>query len=366
MRILIIAPEQIPVPPVLGGSVEICILAIAKKLARHHQVTVISRKHGNYSKRSVIDGVNIVRVPTGSPKTYLSHVKAYISNKHYDLIQIDNRPRFVRDVKRLFPHTPVSLFLHSLTFVSSPRLSRREGKACLSKADIIIANSASLKRELARRFPGSAGRIHKVWLGVDVKRFRPARRKKSSRFTLLFAGRLIPRKGIPVLLKAARSARKRAKRRIAVLIAGGASNKAYGRRLRFLSHRLGVNAKFLGTVPHRRMHKVYAKADCFVCPSQKHEAFGLVNVEAMASGIPVIASDNGGIKEIVKHRRNGLLIRRYKSPEAFSRAIVKLANDAKLRRRLGGKARKDCLKRFSWQATVTKLERVYRSAAAGK
>ncbi|OXM85470.1 glycosyltransferase family 4 protein [Paenibacillus rigui] len=363
MRILIIAPEQIPVPPVMGGSVEICIFAIAKKLARQHEVTVISRKHGSYPKRSVIGGVNIVRVPTGSPKTYLSHVKSYLSGKSYDWIQIDNRPRFLHAIKQMFPHTPVSLFLHSLTFVSSPRLSRKEGAVYLRKADLIIANSASLKRELSRRFPGAAGRIRKVWLGVDVERFRPAKRKQAGSYTLLFAGRIIPRKGIPVLLKAVHLAKKRSSR-LKLLIAGGSNNKGYGRQMRSLSKRLGVSATFLGTIPHRRMHKIYARADCFVCPSQGHEAFGLVNVEAMASGLPVIASDNGGIKEIVKHQRNGLLVRNYKHAGAFAEAIVKLAGSRKLTRQLGAMARKDSVRLFSWQATASRLQSIYRSAAA--
>ncbi|WP_236841207.1 hypothetical protein [Brevibacillus formosus] len=75
MKIVIIAPEQIPVPPILGGSVEITILAIAKELSKWHSVSIISRAHPRYPKYSVIDGVHIYRVSTGSPTKYLTHVK---------------------------------------------------------------------------------------------------------------------------------------------------------------------------------------------------------------------------------------------------------------------------------------------------
>jgi spore coat protein SA len=362
MRILIVAPEQIPVPPVLGGSVEISILALAKELARRHEVTVVSRRHKRYGSFSRIDGVAIHRVPTGSPAAYLSQVKRWLAGRKFDRIQIDNRPRFVGPIKRMCPDTPVSLFLHSLTFVSPPYLSRASAARCLSKADLIVANSASLQSRLSARFPAVAGKIRKMWLGVDTARFTPkAGSSASGAFTVLFAGRIIPRKGVPVLLKAVKLARARAPRPIRVILAGGSPNRGYMRRMKRLSARLGIRARFLGTVPHRRIHRVYQQADAFVCPSQKHEAFGLVNVEAMSAGLPVIASSNGGIKEIVRHYRNGLLVSDYRNPKAFADAIVLLMSHRELYERLRRQAREDCLSRFSWGAAAQRLGEIYES-----
>lgn len=362
MRILIVAPEQIPVPPPLGGSVEITILALAKQLARKHRVTIVSRAHRRYPRHSVIDGVHIHRVPSGTRETYLSNVKKFIRGKSFDLVQVDNRPRFVGPIKQMSPGTPVSLFLHSLTFVSPPYATRSSAAAGLSQADIVIANSTSLKKQLSARFPGSAGKIRKVWLGVDTLRFTPAGKRNSDRaFTVLFAGRVIPRKGVPVLLKAIKLAQKSARRPIQAIIAGGSPRPGYSQRMRALALKLRVNARFLGTVPHRRIHRVFRKADVFVCPSQKHEAFGLVNVEAMASGVPVIASSNGGIKEIVRHNRNGILVRRYRQPQSFATAIAKLAGNKALRLRMARAARRDSLRQFSWQATAARLGRIYKA-----
>jgi spore coat protein SA len=110
MHLLMIAPEQIPVPPPKGGSVEICMLAIAKKLSRQHKVTLISRRSGNYPHTSTYGNLKIVRVPSLSTDRYIAAVMAYIRGKHYDWIQIDNRPRFITPVRKGFPKTSISVF----------------------------------------------------------------------------------------------------------------------------------------------------------------------------------------------------------------------------------------------------------------
>jgi spore coat protein SA len=360
MHILIVAPEQIPVPPILGGSVEICILALAKRLARQHRVTVVSRAHPRYPRHSVVDGVHIYRVPSGKPMKYLMNVKSFVRGKRFDVVQVDNRPRFVGPLKQMFKGTPVSLFLHSLTFVGPPFTSRASAAKDLAMADVIIANSSSLKKQLSSRFPAISGRVRKVWLGVDTRRFSPSgNRKQSKAFRVLFAGRVIPRKGVPVLLKAVKLAQSAASRSINVVIAGGSQRSGYLNSMRALSRKLNVSTRFLGTVPHSRIHKVYRQADVFVCPSQQHEAFGLVNVEAMSSGLPVIASNNGGIKEIVRHNKTGILVKDYRRPQAFANAIVRLINNGELRKRIKRQARSDCLARFSWGASAKRLSGVY-------
>ncbi|EXX85427.1 glycosyltransferase [Paenibacillus darwinianus] len=362
MRILIIAPEQIPVPPILGGSVEIAILALAGRLARQHEVTVVSRTHKRYPAYSEIDGVSIRRVPGGRPSKYLTHVLRWLKSQstRFDLIQIDNRPRFVEPVKRLCPHIPVSLFLQSLTFVSQPYMDSDHAAYCLSKADLIMANSASLKQQLISRFPSISDIISKAWLGVDTDRFSPGPpRVRRGPFTLLFVGRIIPRKGLPILLHAIKRAQVQTDRKIKVIIAGHSVLPGYIRQMKRLKRSLGISAVFLGVVPHSRIHRIYRLADALVCPSQKHEAFGLVNVEAMSSGLPVIASRNGGIGEIVSHMRNGLLVDDYHRPDSFAVAIAELMKDRALYNRLRLQARMDALSTFSWEASADHLSRIY-------
>jgi len=362
MKIAIIAPEQIPVPPILGGSVEITILAIAKELSKRHSVTIISRAHGRYPRHSVMNGVHIYRVPTGSPNKYLQNVKKFLRGRRFDIVQIDNRPKFVQQIKAMFPNSIVSLYLHSLTFVGTPRTIKARTLSGLRKADLIITNSSSLKSRLASRFPKVSSKIRVAWLGVDTSRFSPMPKTGSSRpFTLLYAGRLIPRKGVPVLLKAAKLVRRLVPEPLKVVIVGGSPKRKYTKKMQSLSRKLGVRAKFLGTIPHRRIHHIFRKADLFICPSQRHESFGLVNVEAMSSGLPVVASRNGGIKEIVEHGRSGFLINEYRYPQAFAHAIATLIVNKPLYRNMRLHARRVALEKFGWSATAAKLGEIYES-----
>lgn len=370
MNILIVAPEKYPVPPLLGNSVEICIYEIARKLAEHHQVTVISRQNPRYKRVAKQGSLTIVRVPGGSPDTYLQAVLDAIQGQAYDLIQVDNRPQYAAAIKELMPHTPVSLFLHSLTFVQPPRTSVELADAQLSRVDWIVANSGSLRDELAALFPNQENKLAQIHLGTDVARFRPASRAKKERlqkkyrlrgsFQVLFIGRIIERKGISVLIEAVHSARKKVPG-AGLLIAGKAWRKSYKTELGRQARELGVPVKFLGHIPHAKMHKIYWLADCFVCPSQEHEAFGLVNVEAMASGIPVVASANGGINEIIRSGHNGITVEDYKDPESFARTIVEVAANQAWAKNLAKQARKDAVQHFSWQSAAQSLAEFYRT-----
>jgi spore coat protein SA len=369
LRILIVAPEQIPVPPLIGGSVEICIHAIATRLAKEHKVTIISRQHPKYPRTSYVDGVTIYRVPTGSQQTYISNVIKKVKNKQFDIIQVDNRPRYAARIKNAFPKTPVTLFLHSLTFVSRPMISRSEAAESMRKPDLILVNSSSLLRAVKRNFPSVSKKLTKVFLGTDLSRFCPPtssqrrsiRRKYrlNGKFVVLFVGRLIPRKGIPLLIKAIRLLRQKDVPNSHLAIAGGTMRKGYKQELIALAKANHVPVTFVGYIPHRQLHRTYWLGDCFVCPSQKHEAFGLVNVEAMASGLPVVVSNIGGISEIVQHKSNGLVVDRYQSPSHFANQLKKLALNREFASQLGAAAREHVLSQFTWDATVKNLSSIY-------
>lgn len=360
MNIVIVAPDQIPVPPIRGGSVEITILAIAKQLVKQHSVTIVSRAHRRYPPHSVHNGIQIYRVPSGNSSNYLSHVKRFLKGRKFDILQVDNRPKFVGPLRAMFPNANISLFLHSLTFVSPPYSSKTQAREGLNKASVILVNSTSLQNRIIQRFPNVKEKMRMTWLGVDTSRFKPAS-KQMKDVTLLFAGRLIPRKGVPILLKAANLVQQKSPRPVKVIIAGGSTKPEYVKRLKSLARGLHVRARFLGTVPHYRIHHVYQDADVFVCPSQKHEAFGLVNVEAMASGLPVIASDNGGIKEVVDDGQTGFLVKDYHRPEAFAGAIVRLLADPVLFEKMKKNTRSVAVKKFSWSATAERLNKIYAS-----
>jgi spore coat protein SA len=363
LNLLIVAPEQFPVPG--NGSVEICILSIARLLAKRHSVTVVSRAAAGMPAESKEGGVEIVRVRAGSPKIYLASVLRYLRGKIFDCIQVDNRPHYMAVIRKaVTPKTKVTLFLHSLTFV--PQTSH--AASSIKHADLIIANSRSLNQQISSRFPAVSQKIRTVELGVDTGRFHPPsdaertqaklkyRMKGDFTFTVLFIGRIIPQKGVHVLLKAVQLA----SRQLPVkLVIAGKGNPAYMKQLRKQAAKLGVSVIWAGKVSHAEIHRLYQLADCFVCPSQRHEAFGLVNVEAMASGLPVIASKTGGIPEIVKHGESGYLVDRYHRPESFAEYLVRLGKNSVLRSALGKAGRSIVLERFTWSQTASRLASLY-------
>ncbi|WP_409345830.1 glycosyltransferase family 4 protein [Paenibacillus sp. MBLB4367] len=370
MNLLIIAPWQNSVPPIVGSSVENCIYQISKKLALKHKVTVLSRKTKRYPSSSREGNLTILRFSAAGASGYLSAALNHVKGRHFDMIQIDNRPGYAPKVRAFFPNANISVFLHSLTFVSSPMTSRSKALRDLTHANLIVGNSRSLRSNLRAMFPSLAARVRYVHLGANLQQFQPptagqkaALRKKygvSKRFTVVFAGRLIPRKGIPVLIKAAKIA-KRSIPSIKLVIAGGTEKASYKGHLKQLAARQGVSARFLGYVTRKRMHEVYRIGDCMVCPSQKHEAFGLVIVESMACGVPTVASRIGGIPEIIRNGENGLLVSDFRNPHAFAKAIVNVHKHKSFARKLSQKARHDAVNKFGWSATASRLESIYRN-----
>lgn len=86
----------------------------------------------------------------------------------------------------------------------------------------------------------------------------------------------------------------------------------------------------------------------------------MVDVEAMASGLPVIASNIGGIKEVIQHEHNGVQIKEFRDPRAFARSIAAVSERKKWAEGLAKQARQDVIKQFSWQATAQSLADFYR------
>ncbi|PYE49602.1 glycosyltransferase family 4 protein [Paenibacillus barcinonensis] len=361
MHIVMIAPEKLPLPG--NGSVEICILSIARELARRHQITIISRSMKGSPSIEHMDQITIRRVSATSVNDYTTSVIRLLSTLEMDVIQVDNRPLSMAAIKKTFPQIPVVLYLHSLTFVQpGPRKM-----AALRKASCIAVNSQSLKHKLCQRFPAVKPRLHVVPLGTDIERFRPAiNREEQLRirasvgltddFTVLYAGRVIPGKGVDVLIRAVALLQKHL---TVQLVIAGKGPLQFIRYLRKLARKYNVRVILLGQMKHEQIDQLYRSVDCLVCPSQKHEAFGLVNVEAMASGIPVVASDNGGIREIIQTGKNGYLISSYRQPQSFASSLYQLASSPALAQALGKCGRETAAAQFSWARTAMHLEAVY-------
>jgi len=222
-------------------------------------------------------------------------------------------------------------------------------------------------RQHALRAGAPDARMHLVFNGTDLRRFSPAPLGKEAidpRFGphMIFACRqLFPRKGIRFLIEAAAKLRPRFPD-LKVVLAGDGFERP---ELIKLAETLGVSdaVTFLGWVPNSELPPYYRAAALSVIPSLE-EGFGIPAAEAMGCSTPVVASDAGGLPEVVEHGVTGLVVPRGDSA-ALAEAIGSLLADPARRATMGRAGRERALRLFDWDRTAEQFERIYATAAAG-
>jgi len=241
----------------------------------------------------------------------------------------------------------------------------------MAGADAVIAASQHEKMQMTGLYGAPADQIAVIPCGVDLALFRPhpkgiarARLGLGQKRVLVFVGRMQPLKGADLLLEAL--ALLGARHDYHLLVIGGSIDQdpELG-RLRALAVALGIAGRvsFLGAQPQQRLPLYYSAADLCVVPSH-YESFGLVAMEALACGTPVIASRVGGLPTVIRDGENGLLIG-WRSPDAFAQGIAAVLSDQTLRRRLTRRARPS-VQHFTWQAVADQLLAVYDELAVAK
>jgi phosphatidylinositol alpha-mannosyltransferase len=202
--------------------------------------------------------------------------------------------------------------------------------------------------------------------GVDTERFHPGALvppgARDGRFTVLFVGRLDPRKGLAVLLRAWPRVVSELGGEARLNVVGSSALAPFVRAAAPRAVRSTVH--FAGAVPSRALAGWYAASDLLVSPATRNESFGIVLLEAMASGKPIVCSDLPGYRAVCRPRSEGLLVPPG-DPEALAAAITAVARDTRLARALGERGRRRA-EAFDWSRVGTALERVYRDVLAGR
>jgi len=192
--------------------------------------------------------------------------------------------------------------------------------------------------------------------GVDVRAFSDPGRPVvglPAGPKILWVNRLDPQKGFEIMLRAFEQIASEVGE-VHLLVAGDGRDRVL---LRSLPRDLRRRILRLGTVPHEALPRYHAAADVFVSPATGQESFGIVLVEAMAAGVPVVASDIEGYREVVRDGVDGLLVPP-NDPNALAAAIRRVLSEPELAAALkaAGRSRAQA---FSWQSVAPRLEAVY-------
>ncbi|HUA35503.1 MAG TPA: glycosyltransferase family 4 protein [Candidatus Binataceae bacterium] len=153
-------------------------------------------------------------------------------------------------------------------------------------------------------------------------------------------------------------------REVDLLISGGGRDRESLEALA-ISSGVADRVKFLGIVPRAELWSLYKGATIYAMPSRMPEGLGLVFLEAMAAGIPVIGTRSGGTPEIVEHELTGLLIGENNSPAELAAAMIRLLRDPEMRRQMGQHARERVASRYSWRQFAGQYLEVFASCSRG-
>ena len=258
---------------------------------------------------------------------------------------------------------PMLVTIHgSDLFPLKNRFFKAMQKSILGNADIITVNSETAKNELLSRFPHLKSKIRIIPMGIDTTVFRPEKAKhlKYKSKIILFVGRLNEQKGVQYLIKAMPKITAKTKNAKLLIIGEG----DYGKELENIAkaHNTEELIEFLGSKTQAEIAGYCNIADVFVLPSATTklgtESFGLVLAEAMACGTPVIGSSSGGIKNIIKNGKNGLVFEE-KNPDDLAEKVSKVLNDAKLKKRLSKNGLKYARQNYDWNKISKKFSSLY-------
>ncbi|HUF12206.1 MAG TPA: glycosyltransferase [Longimicrobiales bacterium] len=250
-----------------------------------------------------------------------------------------------------------------LTWVNRDmRVLRPLLRRMIALSDAVTANSSYTARLVQSFYDRPVARIpFGATIGDPVQPERSVASPDPARaFRLLFVGRLVERKGVGYLLDAL--SRARTKRPVTLDVVGGGPLEAELDE-RALQAGLGDRVRFHGFVPKERLASFYAAADAFVLPAVSDakgdvEGLGVVLIEASGFGLPLIASDAGGIPDVVRDQETGLLVPPGDA-DALARAIARLADSPELAARLGRAGAAFVAERFSWNRIIDDLQRLY-------
>lgn len=278
-----------------------------------------------------------------------------------DIVWIHNRPEFAIALAMHIHRAGarIALQLHNSHLVDGPaRLMRQV------RVDRLIFSSEFLLDQARRKFP-SLGASSVLYGGADETIFYPPLhgKRNAETVTVLFAGRLVEEKGAHILLDAMTLLGKQAVSLQARIV--GASSFGEGQETEYIKALKAASPATVQFLPYRSgaaLGDLFREADMFCSPSVWEEPFGLVNVEALASALPIVSTHSGGATEVLANG-GGIMVERGSAVQLAS-ALRRLAEDPELRSRMGRQGYAAFRERFTWSSTRTRVHEIQRMLLA--
>lgn len=421
MKIAFVTQPWDTFTPGSGGKSSISILThqLARRLAQAHAVTVYVAQDGTQPAQEqdawgityrrgrvrhndrrflklarwlsrIVPGWRSQDPDFASPFYRLSYslpVALSLRRLRPDVIHVHNFAQFVPLIRALNPHSKIVLHMHCewLVQLDHTTITRR-----LRDADRILSCSNYVTQKTRQRFPAFAERCHTLFNGVEVRDYvangaQPAAAPAPEEAkTLLFVGRLSPEKGVHVLLDAFREVLAvYPQARLKVVGAFGAVDPTFTVQISddpivrqlaifydgesYATHlaqrqpaHVMAQVDFCGFMPHDEVLALYHHSDVFVCPSVWHEPFGMPVVEALACGVPLVATRSGGIPEIVAEGEYGRLVPRNDATALAAGILDVLGREAEWPA-LAAAGRQRVASCFSWEVIAADLAAHYDS-----
>ncbi len=353
------------IPRLNSGGVEVGVINFCLRMVKlGHNIVVISNG-GELVKQLEANGIKHYSLPVHSknPLTMLRMipaVKKILRQEKADILNAESRvPAIIGYYAARGAGVAFITTCHA--YYSKKPLSFSK---VMGWGKLVIAVSQVVAKHMMDNFKVPFRRIRLVYRGVDVEKFKYREIDESVKheYTIGIIGRLSPIKGHKYFIRAVSKAVKYVPR-IKVLIVGDAppEKERYKQELESLVNRLGLSryVEFLGA--RSDIPDILARLDLLVMASIVPEGFGMVIIEAFASGVPVVATGVGGVMEIMRDGENGLIVPP-EDPQPMGEAIVRLLKDRKFAKEVAQRARKDVEERFNLDRLVTETLRVYEEA----
>jgi phosphatidylinositol alpha-mannosyltransferase len=372
MKIALVSPYDWAVP----GGVNNHVKPLATQFIRAgHDVRIVAPSSRRWSHRQdnlTVIGEHVIGLPASGSVSNVclsfhvsSRVRALLARERFDVVHVH---------EPFMPLLPFEFIRYAdATLVATLHAAREGGSRLYAYSRFIIqpwwdridgriAHSRSALRLVGKYL---AGRYRIIPSGVDYPFFAaevpPIPRYKDHRRNILFLGRLEKRKGLPYLLEAfALLKEDMPDIRLIVVGSDGGLRPACER---FIRQRGLTDVVFTGYVPDEDLPRYYKTADVYCAPNTGAESLGIVLLEAMAAGTPIVASRIEGFADVLSHGREGLLARP-RNAEALAAALRRALSDAGMREEMGKQGSKTA-ERYGWDRMSEKVLDYYQAVANG-